>query len=310
VIINTRIATSYGAEGDSRATAGLKNFKFINNTILIPTPSSLEAGQTIGGICIPYNSGHNTGSYFENNIVMGGSTGSFAMSMGAFDTAVVPADKLFLGLTIDHNLIYTPSNTTPLLWNGGHYGTAYTHSQWLALAGGAGHGTGDVVTNPNFINAATDAARDKKPQAGSPAINAGTAIPAFVTTDFLGVTRPQGSSWDVGAFEVSATNSLKNGAIGSHADFAFVHNYPNPFTLSTVISYYAPSTRKVKLIVCDMLGRPIRVLFDGTVTPGSQSVDWDGKDCNGKRVVSGVYFIQLKTADFTKTQKMTLSAKS
>jgi hypothetical protein len=47
----------------------------------------------------------------------------------------------------------------------------------------------------------TDSALDKKPLAGSPAIDSGVPIPSFVTVDFEGVTRPQGAGWDMGAFE-------------------------------------------------------------------------------------------------------------
>ena len=213
VVINARSGASYGAEGDSVAKGGLKNFRFVGNTILVPTMSSLEAGQgtSIGGINIPYNNGNNTGAYYRNNIIMGGNTGTYAMAGGAFDTQTVPAGNLFLGLTIDHNLIYAPSNTTPFIWNGGNWGTAYTHAQWLALAGGPGHGAGDVLTDPDLMNPNTDGALDKIPLPGSPAIDAGASIPAFVTSDFLGVSRPQGAGYDIGAFEVAAGQSAPTG---------------------------------------------------------------------------------------------------
>jgi len=213
VIINARDGTVYGAEGDAIANGGLKNFRFVNNTVLVPTPSSVEVGQGINivGINIPYNNGNNIAAYYENNIIMGGNTGTYAMAGGAFDTQTVPAANLFLGLTIDHNLIYTPSNTTPFIWNGGDWGTAYTHAQWLALTGGPGHGAGDVLTDPDLMNPNTDGALDKIPLPGSPAIDAGASIPAFVTTDFLGFSRPQGAGYDIGAFEVAAGPSAPTG---------------------------------------------------------------------------------------------------
>jgi hypothetical protein len=203
IAINTRCGTSYGAEGDSVAKGGLRNFRFVNNTILVPTPSPLEVEKsvTISGINIPYNGGNNTDAYYENNIIVGGAASTYAIACGAFDTQTVPAGNLFLGLTIDHNLIYMPSNSTPLIWNGGSWGKPYTHDQWLALAGGTGHGTGDVLEDPTLTNMSSDSALDKKPLAGSRAIDTGVPIPSFVTVDFEGVTRPQGAGWDMGAFE-------------------------------------------------------------------------------------------------------------
>jgi flagellar hook assembly protein FlgD len=63
----------------------------------------------------------------------------------------------------------------------------------------------------------------------------------------------------------------------------------------------------VKIVLYDILGRQIRILFEGNVPEGTWSVEWDGTNSYGKRVSSGVYFYQLKTeSGFTKTQKMVL----
>ena len=66
------------------------------------------------------------------------------------------------------------------------------------------YGTGTVAdhnllntTNPLFVDAATS---NFHLQAGSPAINTGITV-AAVTTDFDGIARPQGSAYDIGAFE-------------------------------------------------------------------------------------------------------------
>lgn len=54
-----------------------------------------------------------------------------------------------------------------------------------------------LAVNPLFTNAA---ARDYSLQAGSPAIDTGAAL-ALVTTDILGIPRPQGAAPDMGAYE-------------------------------------------------------------------------------------------------------------
>jgi hypothetical protein len=64
----------------------------------------------------------------------------------------------------------------------------------------AGEETGEngvTVADPKFVNATAD---DYRLQTGSPAINAGTATGA-PAADFLGITRPQGSGIDIGAYE-------------------------------------------------------------------------------------------------------------
>lgn len=75
-----------------------------------------------------------------------------------------------------------------------------------------GSGTGSVVTNnlttdPNFVNAA---AQDFHLQSGSPAIDTGVTV-TEVPNDFDLVVRPQGSAYDIGAYEfIFNLNSLNS----------------------------------------------------------------------------------------------------
>jgi parallel beta-helix repeat protein len=55
----------------------------------------------------------------------------------------------------------------------------------------------NLTTDPKFLNAA---AADFRLQFTSPAINAGVNLPE-VPTDFTGVSRPQGTAYDIGAYE-------------------------------------------------------------------------------------------------------------
>ena len=63
-------------------------------------------------------------------------------------------------------------------------------------------GTGTISNNltadPKFINAG---AGNFQLQPSSPAINAGISTAPTVTTDFLGVARPNGTAYDIGAYE-------------------------------------------------------------------------------------------------------------
>ena len=61
----------------------------------------------------------------------------------------------------------------------------------------------NMLTDPKFVDAAS---RNFRLQSGSGAIDAGVAL-SNVTTDISGTARPQGSSYDIGAFEFATTIS-------------------------------------------------------------------------------------------------------
>jgi hypothetical protein len=124
--------------------------------------------------------GHMSYITFINNDSYNNSTGFLSRTIN-IDNVVI-SNNIFSGnrtqitlqseanITIDHNLFY--GNTSS------HLGTNY------------------IVGNPMFVNAPADFHL----QAGSPAIDAGTSLnaPSF---DFDGVRRPQGSGYDIGAYE-------------------------------------------------------------------------------------------------------------
>lgn len=58
--------------------------------------------------------------------------------------------------------------------------------------------TNNLTADPLFVNAA---AHNYQIQAGSAARDVATALASFFTTDLLGVPRPQGPAWDIGAYE-------------------------------------------------------------------------------------------------------------
>jgi lysophospholipase L1-like esterase len=75
-------------------------------------------------------------------------------------------------------------------------------------------GTGNLFSQTGsacFTNAGTagSTSLDLRPKAGSPLINAGVAItsPATISADIIGTTRPQGTTPDIGPWEVAAASS-------------------------------------------------------------------------------------------------------
>jgi hypothetical protein len=74
---------------------------------------------------------------------------------------------------------------------------------------------------------------------------------------------------------------------------ALLQNYPNPFNQSTTITIQLPVQSEVSLAVYDMLGRKIRTLITGFMSPGLFTVRWDGRDANHKELATGIYFVRF-----------------
>jgi hypothetical protein len=110
--------------------------------------------------------------------------------------------------------------------------------------------------------------------------------------------------------DTSSTGIGEEGSGAIPKAFALSQNYPNPFNPSTTISFGLPVSpvedRRVSLTVYDMRGRRVRRLIDSTLEPGDYRVVWNGRDDNGRKVPSGIYFYTLKSGESTFTRKMTI----
>ncbi|MCK5620424.1 MAG: T9SS type A sorting domain-containing protein, partial [Candidatus Krumholzibacteria bacterium] len=60
------------------------------------------------------------------------------------------------------------------------------------------------------------------------------------------------------------------------------------------------------LEIFDVRGRHVRTLVAGRQPAGEMSVVWDGRDYRGVSVSTGVYFVRLRTPDFTQAIKIIL----
>ncbi|HXF48333.1 MAG TPA: T9SS type A sorting domain-containing protein [Verrucomicrobiae bacterium] len=86
--------------------------------------------------------------------------------------------------------------------------------------------------------------------------------------------------------------------------FGLNQNYPNPFNPQTAIAFSLPKSSEVKLEVFDLLGRSVVTLQDGSMSAGTHTVVWDGRDKTGRTVSSGVYLYRLQAGTFVETKKM------
>ncbi|MBD3374191.1 T9SS type A sorting domain-containing protein [candidate division KSB1 bacterium] len=90
--------------------------------------------------------------------------------------------------------------------------------------------------------------------------------------------------------------------------FTLYQNSPNPFNMSTRISYDVPALEgksvHVRLAIYNTKGQLVRVLEDRQRNAGQYDVKWDGRDANGRYVSSGVYFYTLQAGELSLTQKL------
>jgi hypothetical protein len=78
-------------------------------------------------------------------------------------------------------------------------------------------------------------------------------------------------------------------------------NYPNPFNPATTINFSLANDSKVSLVVYDVMGREVANLVNGEMVKGSHKVSFDAS-----RLVSGVYYYNLKAGNVNQTKKMML----
>jgi hypothetical protein len=83
-------------------------------------------------------------------------------------------------------------------------------------------------------------------------------------------------------------------------------NYPNPFNPNTVIEYSLGTRVFVTIEIFDLLGRKVTTLVQEEQEQGDYSIQWDGKDSNGKSVTTGVYLYRLRAGNFVEVKKMVL----
>ena len=88
--------------------------------------------------------------------------------------------------------------------------------------------------------------------------------------------------------KVSDKDELKNSS-------KIIQNFPNPFNPSTTFKYYLENDSDVDLIIYDNVGKEIKHLSMKNVSKGKNRIFWDGKNENGSKISTGVYFYSFKT---------------
>ncbi len=106
-------------------------------------------------------------------------------------------------------------------------------------------------------------------------------------------------------FSSTLNSALVNGEIAGLNRLG--QNFPNPFSIETTIPFELKEASNIKISVINMLRQEVRIIIDDHLPPGNHTIQWDGRDKNGKRVAEGLYFYQMNSDQYSvQTRKLFL----
>jgi hypothetical protein len=88
-------------------------------------------------------------------------------------------------------------------------------------------------------------------------------------------------------------------------------NYPNPFNPDTWIPYKLKEGTEVTILIYNIAGQIVKTIHLGREEAGlyltkEKAAYWDGRNSEGEKVSSGVYFYTLQAGKFRATRKMNI----
>lgn len=155
--------------------------------------NGFEGGATTYGIVVAWGDGNSV----YNNLVYN-NQGGIQIYTGTTNTAVYN-NTVYNNPTYACIVQYTSGTTS--IYNNIFYANGTNTVFDAGQSGGTILQGNNITSNPSFTSASTG---DFTLLTGSTAIDAGRTL-AAVTTDFVGAARPQGTAYDIGAYESSGT---------------------------------------------------------------------------------------------------------
>ena len=89
-------------------------------------------------------------------------------------------------------------------------------------------------------------------------------------------------------------------------NFSLTPAFPNPFWGKTIIRFALSHSSVVTVRVYNLAGEDILLTRLGILEPGRHRFVWDGRNARGKKVASGIYFIQIAGEGRIGVQKVLL----
>jgi hypothetical protein len=170
-------------------------------------------------------------------------------------------------------------------------------------------GTGNRIGDPLF---ADTSGADFSIEEGSAAVNTGSVVDVYETFEAMhglnirydldGTPRPQGSAWDIGAYEYSTSNqTARRERPGAASE---IRVWPNPSAGRISIRTDAGVRDRIEVTVYDANGR---LVWRSTRSLQGAVVTWDGADLRGDYVLDGAYMLRVALGDGTFHTKVVLT---
>ena len=101
-------------------------------------------------------------------------------------------------------------------------------------------------------------------------------------------------------------NNDSSGTEIAFIDSVLDQNRPNPFTTKTKIRFNSTGNENANIIIYNVLGEKVKVLFSGVSSPGVNTLYWDGTTNWNTRASSGIYIYTLNLNGKFYSRKMVL----
>ncbi|MFN8179117.1 MAG: S8 family serine peptidase [bacterium] len=102
----------------------------------------------------------------------------------------------------------------------------------------------------------------------------------------------------------TSANAVSVPVLPSAAQVGFRRVGANPTNGLATFRLDLPRRVAVEITVHDAAGRRVALLAQGERDAGSHVIAWDGRDAHGVPVAAGVYFVRLRSAELTATEKI------
>jgi len=89
------------------------------------------------------------------------------------------------------------------------------------------------------------------------------------------------------------------------ANFNLISTYPNPFNSQIAIKFRLNKSLPIEVVIFDVLGRKVKLIKKGTLSPAEYLVKWNGIDDTGNSVSSGKYLVLIKAGNQQLTKSIT-----